>query len=372
VRLKQEYLSALEARLAADLAVGRHDDVVGELEALVREHPFRERLWAHLMVAQYRGGRQADALATYQRARDVLVSELGLEPGGELRRVEAAILSHDPVLSAPERPPVTASDQIVRSPVRYARCAGGGSVAFQVAGSGPIDILVVPGFVSHLDIWWNAPTDRLVRRLTAIGRLISFDKRGMGLSDRPETIGLDDWMEDALTVLDAVGSERAVVLGVSAGSPTALQLAARHPERVEALVIHGGFGYLISKLDGGRRARMYRFELSDTRKQLLQPVATLPITEQVTAADITADGKQLAVLAHGALYIFPIDGDPAIAENAKPRRIEIPHIKAEGCSFFSDGVLMVAESREVLLARLPASATTQPAATQPAADNSSR
>jgi pimeloyl-ACP methyl ester carboxylesterase len=125
--------------------------------------------------------------------------------------------------------------------VRYARCADGVSIAFQVAGDGPIDILAIPGFVSHLDIWWNAPTDRLVRRLTAMGRLIWFDKRGMGLSDRPENVAAEQWLEDALAVLDAVGSERAVVLGVSAGSPTALLLAARHPERVRALAVHCGF-----------------------------------------------------------------------------------------------------------------------------------
>jgi DNA-binding SARP family transcriptional activator len=69
VRLREEYLTALEARLAADLAAGCHAELVGELETLVREHPFRERLWGHLMVALYRSGRQADALAAYQRAR---------------------------------------------------------------------------------------------------------------------------------------------------------------------------------------------------------------------------------------------------------------------------------------------------------------
>ena len=133
--------------------------------------------------------------------------------------------------------------------MRYALGPDGVSVAYQVAGEGPIDILVIPGFVSHLDIWWNAPTDRLVRRLTAMGRLIWFDKRGMGLSDRPERVDAERWVDDALAVLDAVGSQHAVVLGVSAGSTTAMLLAARHPERVRALAIHGGFARSLAAPD---------------------------------------------------------------------------------------------------------------------------
>jgi DNA-binding SARP family transcriptional activator/pimeloyl-ACP methyl ester carboxylesterase len=242
VRLQQERLAALEARVSADLAVGAALELVGELEALVREHPFRERLWGHLMVALYRSGRQADALHAYQRVRALLREELGLEPGGELRRIEAAVLCHDLEPASPGAAPPAVPGHVIRpSPVTYARTADGVSVAYQVAGTGPVDILSVPGFIHHLDIWWNAPTDRLVRSLTSMGRLVVFDKRGMGLSDRPEEIDVDAWTLDALGVLDAVGSERAVLLGVSAGALTAVQLAARCPERVAALVLFGGY-----------------------------------------------------------------------------------------------------------------------------------
>jgi DNA-binding SARP family transcriptional activator/pimeloyl-ACP methyl ester carboxylesterase len=246
IRLKEEYLSALEARFNANLAAGRHTELVGELEALVRDHPFRERLWGYLMVALYRCGRQADALATYQRARELLVEELGLDPGGELRRIEESILSHDEALAAPDRldiPSAAAAGTpgtIRRSPVRYARSSDGMSVAYQVAGDGPIDILAIPGFVTHLDIWWNAPTDGLVRQLTSLGRLISFDKRGMGLSDRPDSVDAMRWVDDTLAVIDTVGSTDVVVLGISAGTPTAIRLASLYPERVRALVIFGG------------------------------------------------------------------------------------------------------------------------------------
>jgi DNA-binding SARP family transcriptional activator/pimeloyl-ACP methyl ester carboxylesterase len=245
-RLTEEYLSALEGNFGANLAIGRHREVVGDLERLVDQHPFRERLWGYLMTALYRSGRQADALATYQRARRILLEELGLQPGGELRRIEEAILRQDDILAAPDAANVPISVSagtprpIRRSAVRYARSSDGVSVAYQVAGDGPVDILAIPGFVTHLDIWWNAPTDGLVRKLASLGRLISFDKRGMGLSDRPDAVDAMRWVDDALAVLDAAGSTSSVVLGVSAGTPTAIRLAATHPDRVEGLVVFGG------------------------------------------------------------------------------------------------------------------------------------
>ena len=101
LRLDELRLSTVEDRIDADLMLGRHGVVVGELESLVVRHPLRERLWAALMVALYRSGRQAEAVRAYQRARDVLVEELGLEPGPELRRLEAAVLAGDPVLDLP-------------------------------------------------------------------------------------------------------------------------------------------------------------------------------------------------------------------------------------------------------------------------------
>ena len=90
-RLEELRLVAVEGRLEADLAAGLHAQVAGELERLVGEYPVRERLWQLLMLALYRGGRQADALAAYRRARAVLAGELGLEPGEELRELERAL-----------------------------------------------------------------------------------------------------------------------------------------------------------------------------------------------------------------------------------------------------------------------------------------
>ena len=101
-RLEELRLAAVEARIDADLALGRHAEVIAELEGLVREHPLRERLWAQLMIAFYRGGRQSDALLAFRRARGGLVEEIGVEPGPELRALETAVLAHDPGLAAPD------------------------------------------------------------------------------------------------------------------------------------------------------------------------------------------------------------------------------------------------------------------------------
>jgi predicted ATPase/DNA-binding SARP family transcriptional activator len=100
-RLEELQLAALEDRIDADLALGRHGQLVPELEGLVAEQPLRERLRGQLMLALYRAGRQADALAVYQRARRTLVDELGIEPSESLRKLERAILAQDPSLNAP-------------------------------------------------------------------------------------------------------------------------------------------------------------------------------------------------------------------------------------------------------------------------------
>jgi DNA-binding SARP family transcriptional activator len=103
-RLEEVRIGCREHLIEAELALGRHADVVGELEALVREHPFRERPRGQLMLALYRSGRQADALDAFQPARHTLVEELAVEPSEALRDLEQAILRQDPSLAAPSQP----------------------------------------------------------------------------------------------------------------------------------------------------------------------------------------------------------------------------------------------------------------------------
>ena len=103
-RLEELRLSATEDRVVADLELGRHADLVGELEGLVARNPLRERVWGLLMLASYRAGRQAEALQAYQVLRRHLREELGLDPGPELQQLEAAILRQDPALNAPRLP----------------------------------------------------------------------------------------------------------------------------------------------------------------------------------------------------------------------------------------------------------------------------
>ena len=114
-RLEELRLAALEQRIQADLDLGRHVELVPELETLVRELPLRELLRGQLMLALYRSGRQADALDVYRSGRRLLAEELGLEPGEALKRLERSILEQDPALESPTGP---------RAPPAHARGHG--------------------------------------------------------------------------------------------------------------------------------------------------------------------------------------------------------------------------------------------------------
>ena len=123
---------------------------------------------------------------------------------------------------------------------RYARTADGVHIAYEVLGDGPVDLVFVMGWTSNVEAMWEEPSfARFLSRLASFARLILFDKRGVGLSDRvPETHlpSLETRMDDVRAVMDAVGSERAVVFGVSEGGPMAMLFAATYPERTKEKV----------------------------------------------------------------------------------------------------------------------------------------
>jgi pimeloyl-ACP methyl ester carboxylesterase/class 3 adenylate cyclase len=134
---------------------------------------------------------------------------------------------------------------------RYADSAGG-SIAYQVVGEGPLDLVVVPGWLSHVDLIWRDPDwERLIGGLASFSRVILYDPRGNGLSDpidQPPTLELR--ADDLRAVLDAAGSERAALFGFSMGGPLSVMFAATHPERTSAIVLYGTYATGSTKPDG--------------------------------------------------------------------------------------------------------------------------
>jgi len=122
---------------------------------------------------------------------------------------------------------------------RYAR-TGDIHIAYQVVGDGPIDLVFVDGAITNLDVLWENPDyARFCDRLASFSRLILFDKRGMGLSDRVRVGTLEERMDDVQAVMDAAGSKDAALLGVSEGGPMSILFAAIYPERTRALILCG-------------------------------------------------------------------------------------------------------------------------------------
>jgi class 3 adenylate cyclase len=115
-------------------------------------------------------------------------------------------------------------------------------IAYQVFGEGDLDLVMVPGFVTHIELVWESePTVRFLEALGSFARVINFDRRGSGLSDPvAEAPTLEERMDDVRAVMDAAGSERAVLMGISEGVPMSILFAATYPERVQALVCYGG------------------------------------------------------------------------------------------------------------------------------------
>lgn len=139
---------------------------------------------------------------------------------------------------------------MVRPETRYAR-SGDVNIAYQVVGDGPRDLVYVPGWVSNVEVFWEEPAVvRFFERVATFCRLILFDKRGTGLSDRVADVpNLETRMDDVRAVMDAVGSEQAALLGNSEGGPLCALFAATYPERTSALIMMGSYARRISAPD---------------------------------------------------------------------------------------------------------------------------
>jgi DNA-binding SARP family transcriptional activator/pimeloyl-ACP methyl ester carboxylesterase len=223
--LRSRLVQALERLIERSLA---NNDPRAAIEPAVRlvgldafaESAHRQLIRAHLMA-----GDHAAAERAYEACAKLLAEELGVSPDAETKALLAA------------RAPSTASSV---PPTRYAARAGI-HLAYQVIGRGPLDIVFVPGFVSHVERAWEDPrVRRFLTALAELGRVILFDRRGTGLSDR---IGaaptVDATAEDILNVLDAAESHRALLIGASEGGPGSVRFAVDHPQRLAGLILYG-------------------------------------------------------------------------------------------------------------------------------------
>jgi DNA-binding SARP family transcriptional activator/class 3 adenylate cyclase len=254
-RLEDLRVAVLEDRIETDLALGRHADLVPELDALVRHHPERERLRGQHMLALYRCGRQGDALDTYHEGRRVLDERLGLRPSSALRELEERILRQDPALAAPSSIAPTMPPSPVPRPQTTTRYAMNGDVSlgYQVFGEGELELVVTTGWVLPMELSWDDPAYvRFLERLGSFSRVLLWDKRGTGLSDRfaPDQLPtLEQRTTDLLAVIDAAGFRRPALFGLSEGAGLSCLFAAAHPERTRALALYGGWARTMSAPD---------------------------------------------------------------------------------------------------------------------------
>jgi DNA-binding SARP family transcriptional activator/DNA-binding beta-propeller fold protein YncE len=220
-QLGEERLGALMDLIDCELALGNHAEVVAELETLVRQHPLRERLRAQLMLALYRCGRQADALAAYRDARRTLVEELGLEPGPELQQLEKAILAHDTELRAPARPR-PAAGILARRPRRTPALVLGAlllliaialGLVFGLPRDHPASITLAPNSVGFID----AASGRVTKSFPAAGAPSS-----LAMTKGFVWIANED--DETLTRIDTT-TGRSIAIPVR-GHPTGLAAAA--------------------------------------------------------------------------------------------------------------------------------------------------
>ncbi|MDX8443400.1 alpha/beta fold hydrolase [Mesorhizobium australafricanum] len=257
-RLRTIAVAALDRLVAHYSAANDPSSCARTAARLLVMEPLREDIHRALMRAYAAQGRINLALKQYELCREALERDLGLPAELETRQLYEALRARRMSSSPHSKRPTAVSEPAAGSeanasgnlsggepmppPTHYVKSAGI-NIAYQVTGEGPIDLIYVPGWVSNLDLAWDSPRfAHVLKRLGTFSRLIRFDKRGTGLSDR--NVGLptlEERMEDVRAVLDAVGSSRAVLFGSSEGGPMCMLFAATYPERTSALVLNGAY-----------------------------------------------------------------------------------------------------------------------------------
>ncbi|WP_152364947.1 alpha/beta fold hydrolase [Microlunatus speluncae] len=345
IALEERRLRVLEQRVEADLILGRHAEVVPELQVLARLHPLREHPRKLLMAALARCGRQGDALASFRDLRTALMDELGVEPSTSVQELHQQILSGEAVLdggalesdhavielAAPHHElgprPVGArhpSPALGEQVVRYAMIEGR-TVAWSAVGNGPP--LIFAGWCfSQLELdWRNTAFQRFVREFAEQHTVIRYDRLGSGLSDPGSPArSLAEEVEVLGAVVDAVtavlGDPGAPVglFGYSSGGCVASAYAATRPDRVDRLVLFGAYAF------GGRIASprtrdallrvvgSHRGLGSHILASILLPGQSVAERDEFARCQRASSNPERAVQALAAAFAF--DGRPQLAQ----------------------------------------------------------
>lgn len=230
--LKQKLADVLQQLAHAALSQNRPSDGIPYARRWLAQDQLHEPAHRLLMELYARAGQQSAALRQYQECRRRLHEALGVSPEPQTTEL------YEMIRTKKEFQPT--QNKFVSPEVRYA-LSEDVHIAYQVLGSGPVDVLVITGFVSHLEEIWKEPgLAATLRQLAQFSRLILFDKRGVGLSDRvgyPPT--LENTVDDVRAVMEAAGSEHAVLFGFSEGGPASLLFCATYPERTLGLILYG-------------------------------------------------------------------------------------------------------------------------------------